>query len=186
MKTAGIIISVLVIESAILIVFVHSGLYNVAATSPDPKVIRWIFSRTSDNSVEHHAKGIAVPPLADSSMIQEGFRHYDEMCVECHGAPGVERSEIGRGLYPHGPNLAHSAKELQPAELFWVIKNGIRSTGMPAFGPTHSDEKIWAMVGFLEKMKDMNPLEYAAMMKAAPSGKGGDMEDVDMGFHRRK
>lgn len=163
MRTVGIIVATLAAEILLAIIFINTGIYNVSVNSPDPPPLRWIFSETSDNSVEHHAKGIVVPPLTDSSMISEGFDHYEEMCVGCHGAPGIERSEIGKGLYPHGPNLAQSAKEMEPAELFWIVKNGIKSTGMPGFGRTHSDQKIWAVVAFLEKMKEMTPQEYKAI-----------------------
>ena len=183
MKTVGVIISVLVVELILFVIFIHSGMYNVAATSPDPGPIRWVFSTTSDNSVEHHSKGISTPSLNDSSMVKEGFGHYNEMCVGCHGAPGVERSEIGKGLYPHGPNLANSARELEPAELFWVAKNGIKSTGMPAFGPTHSDQKIWAIVAFLEKMKDMKPQDYLSMQKTAINEEDDNM---DMPSHKKR
>ncbi len=186
MKTVGIIVATLAAEFLISIIFINSGLYNVSVTSPDPRPLRWVFSRTSDNSVEHHASGIAVPALADSSMVSEGFDHYDEMCVGCHGAPGVERSEIGKGLYPHGPNLAHSAKEMSPAQLFWVIKNGIKSTGMPGFGLTHSDQKIWAIVAFLEKMKDMNSEQYKSMQWVTSGEEKGNAKDMDMPSHDKK
>lgn len=187
MKTLGIIIAVLLVELILFIIFVHSGLYSVAATSPDPRPIRWVFRTTSDNSVERHAKGIAVPSLTDSAMIREGFDHYNEMCVGCHGAPGVERSEIGKGLYPHGPNLAHSVKEMPPEELFWVTKNGIKSTGMPAFGPTHSDQKIWAIVAFLEKLPNMTPQEYKAYQKTAVNEEAGmDMKSMGMSGRNTK
>ncbi len=166
-KTLGIIVATIVVEVIIFVIFIETGLYNVSALKPDPGLMQWIFSTTSDNSMEHHAKGISAPTLTDSSMIAEGFDHYNEMCVTCHGAPGVDKSEAGEGLYPQAPNLAESAKELPSNELFWVIKNGIKSTGMPAFAKTHSDQKIWAMVAFLEKMKNMTPQEYAAMQKFA-------------------
>ncbi len=166
MKTVGIVVSVLVVELILLVVFVYSGIYNVSTMSPDPGFLHWVFSRTSDNSAQHHSEGIAVPSLTDSAMIVEGFHHYNEMCVTCHGAPGVQRSDIGRGLYPHPPNLVHSAREMGANRLFWVAKNGIKSTGMPGFGRTHSDQKIWAIVAFLEKMKTMTPEQYAAMRAA--------------------
>ncbi len=166
MKTVGIIVGTLVVELIMLVLFVNSGLYNVSTASPDPGFIHWVFSRTSDNSAEHYSKDIAVPSLTDSAMVVEGYGHYHEMCETCHGGPGVERSEIGMGLYPHPPNLMHSAKEMGPGRLFWVIKNGIKSTGMPGFWKTHTDKQIWAIVAFLEKMKDMTPQEYAAMQSA--------------------
>ena len=188
MKILAVIVGVIVVELALAVLFIHSGLYNVAVTSPDPRPLRWVFSTTSDNSVESHAKGIAAPQLNDSSMIGEGFDHYNEMCVGCHGAPGIERSEIGRGLYPRGPNLAHSAKEMSPAEIFWVIKNGIKSTGMPGFGITHSDQKIWAMVAFVEKLPNMTPAEYKAYQKIAVNEEDAEegMKEMNMSRHPRK
>ncbi len=176
----------LVVELILLVIFVNSGLYNVSTMSPDPGFLHWIFSRTSDNSAEHYSKGIAVPSLTDSSMVVEGYGHYHEMCVTCHGAPGVDRSEIGQGLYPHPPDLAHSANEMGPGRLFWVVKNGIKSTGMPGFGKTHSDQKIWAIVAFLEKMKNMTPQEYASMQKTAVNEEGTEMKNMDMSGPSRK
>ncbi len=166
MKTAVTVISVLVVELILLILFVNSGIYNVSTLSPDPGFLHWVFSRTSDNSAKAHSKDIPIPPLNDSSMVAEGFKLYKETCVGCHGAPGVNRSDIGAGLYPHPPNLVHSAKEMQASRLFWVAKNEIKSTGMPGFSRTHSDHQIWEIVAFLEKMKDMTPQEYAALVSA--------------------
>ncbi len=182
-KTIAIIAVTIVAELILLVIFVQSGLYNVSTLSPDPGPLKWIFSTTSDNSVKHHAQAIVVPQEvkalsegtasndspSDSSMIAEGFDHYNDMCVTCHGAPGIDRSEAGQGLYPQPPDLVKSAKELPPQNLFWVIKNGVKSTGMPGFAKTHSDSKIWAMVAFLEKMKNMTPQDYAAMEKANTS-----------------
>jgi mono/diheme cytochrome c family protein len=103
----------------------------------------------------------------------------NEMCVGCHGAPGAERSEIGRRLHPHESNLTRSAKELEPAELFWAVKNGIESTGMPAFGSAHSDMKILTIVAFLEKMKDMKPREHIAMRKVIDNKEHKNMKAMD-------
>jgi mono/diheme cytochrome c family protein len=188
MKTVGVIASVLVVELVLLVLFVNSGLYNVSTATPDPGFLHWIFSRTSDNSAEHYSRGVAVPALTDSSMIVEGYGHYHEMCETCHGAPGVDRSEIGQGLYPHPPNLVHSAKEMGPGRLFWVIKNGIKSTGMPGFWKTHTDGKIWAIVAFLERMKDMTPQAYAAMQKVSTNEEGMDKMKMTMPHtgHKKK
>ena len=163
MKIIGVIFAVLVVEVILLVIFVMSGLCNVSTLSPDPAVIKWIFSTTSDNSAEHYSQGIAVSSLTGSSMIVAGFRRYHETWKMCHGGPGVEKSNIGKGLYPNPPNLMHSAKKLGANRLFWVIRNGIKSTGMPGFGKTESDREIWNVVAFLEKMKNMTPQEYEAM-----------------------
>ncbi len=171
MKTVKIIVLTILIEIALFVLFVYSGIYNVSALSADPGVIQWIFSTTSDHSVEHHAKQIELPNLNDSTMVTVGFDHYNEMCAGCHGAPGIERSEAGKGLFPEAPDLVQSAKEMPAKQLFWIVKNGIKSTGMPAFGKTHSDQKIHDIVAFLEKMKTLTPHDYANMKKTAGNEK---------------
>ncbi len=175
MKNPIVVVAVTVlVEILAFVIYIHTGWYDVSAASPDSGLVQWVFSTTSDNSVERHAKGIDAPDLSDTAMVAEGFDHYDEMCVGCHGAPGIVRSEVGLGLHPGGPDLVESANEMPPAELFWVIKNGIKSTGMPAFTKTHSDQKIWAMVAFLERMKTMTPTEYKALQKSAVNKEDDD------------
>lgn len=145
------------------IIFIYSGLYNVSAINKETGIMRWVLHTTSDNSVEHYSKDISVPDLNDSLIIKIGFEHYNEMCVSCHGAPGKEESELSKGLNPHAPYLVRSAKHMDPKELFWVTKNGIKMTGMPAWGKTHSDEKIWAIVAFMKKLPDISAEEYKKM-----------------------
>ncbi|HKI45365.1 MAG TPA: cytochrome c [Balneolales bacterium] len=172
MKTLKIIIATLLAEIVLGIIFIYSGFYNVSVMTPDPGIMTWALSTTSDRSVEHHAANIKMPDLADSTMIAHGFKRYNEMCVGCHGAPGVKRGDGGKGLDPHPPDLARSAKEMPAKNLFWVIKNGIKSTGMPSFGKTHSDQKIQDIVAFLEQMKNMTPQQYAMMKKSTGAGTG--------------
>ena len=162
-----IVIAVLIIG---FILFLESGIYNISAMVPHNKLTLWVIRTLKDNSIEHRSKDVKVPDnLNDSSLVKLGFSHYNEMCVGCHGAPGIPSNEIGKGLYPHPPNLAHSAKEMPPSELFWITKNGIKMTGMPAFGKTHSDDKIWAIVAFMEKLPNMTKEQYIALQKADKS-----------------
>jgi mono/diheme cytochrome c family protein len=172
MKAARVIAATLLVEIAALAVLIASGLYDVSAMSSDPKPVRWILIVARNRSIERHSRGIQEPNVADSSLVAEGFDHYSEMCVECHGAPGIERSEVGEGLYPQPPNLARAAKKLLPRELFWVVKNGIKSTGMPAFGKTHSDQKVWAIAAFIERLTNMTPAEYTTMQKTRRNSEG--------------
>ncbi len=158
-----IVIAVLIIA---FVLFLESGIYNISAMVPHNKLTLWVISTLKNNSIEHRIKGITVPGnLNDSTLVKLGFSHYNVMCVGCHGAPGIPSNEIGKGLYPHPPNLAHSAKEMPPSELFWITKNGIKMTGMPAFGKTHSDNKIWAIVAFIEKLPTMTKEQYSELQK---------------------
>lgn len=173
MKTIRTLVFLLVLIALAGIVFVHSGQFDVAASAPDNGFLKSILETTRDRSVKRRAEGIKPPQLDDPKMIQTGLVHYHEMCATCHGAPGVKISEIGQGLNPYPPELAsHTAGE--PAgETFWIVKNGLKMTGMPAFGVTHTDEEIWAIVAFLQKMPKLTPQEYQAMVQQAGLGAPG-------------
>lgn len=159
------IVALVLISAVALVGYAYSGLYDVAASEPDGAAMRWLLVTVRDHSIDRRAANIAVPALSDPGLIQEGFEHYHEMCVGCHLAPGVESSEIRLGLNPQPPLLAQLVPHSSPARLFWVIKNGVKMSGMPAWGTSHSDQMIWAMVAFLEKMPHMTPAEYQAMEK---------------------
>lgn len=166
------------------LVFMYSGAYNVAATQDHTAVVRWVLETTMENSVAERAGEVPEPPAADSAMLEHGFEHFRSMCVMCHGAPGIDRGELGMGMTPTPPDLSEEAEERSPRELFWITKHGIKLAGMPAFGPTHSDEEIWGIVAFVERLPDMSPEEYAQLERrhagagpasgAAPASGAGD------------
>ena len=154
------------------LIFIYSGIYNIAATKPHTKLVLWIMYTTMERSVKTHAKGINTPTL-DESLVKTGFDHYSEMCEGCHGKPGLSPSEMKTGFYPEPPDLSKGMDEWSPAELFWIIKNGIKMSAMPAFDPNHKDEELWAIVAFLKRLPDLTPEEYREMEKAA-QGKPGE------------
>jgi mono/diheme cytochrome c family protein len=160
------LIIVLILILAIGAVYLFGGLYDVSASRKEGAVERWILSGIMESSVKHYARGNNIPDLKDTSLIAEGFEHFKEMCVTCHGAPGEYKSEIGRGLNPEAPDLPKTTGEWSDTELFWILKNGIKMTGMPAFGDTHPDDKIWAMVAFVRQLQKMTPEEYQNFSKA--------------------
>ncbi len=164
MKVTISIISFLVVVSLLGILYLYSGFYDISAVTPHNSITRWLISTTMDNSVHHHAKDVTVPSnLNDPEMLKVGFQHYREMCKGCHGGPGIDRGMTAMSMYPHPPKLVRAAEEWSPADLFWITKNGIKMTGMPAFGKTHSDEKIWAIVSFLDKMPSMSHDDWVKM-----------------------
>lgn len=172
------VLAVLGVAGALFVAF--SGVANVAADEKAPAVVDWFLGTTSDHAVANRAAAIPVPDLDNSKMVREGYDHYHEMCVGCHGAPGLERSEVARGLNPEAPDLA--ARDAPgPAEEFWVVKHGIRMTGMPAFGPTHSDDKIWDIVAFLQRLKGMSASDYAAFVhdQSQPAENVGGAHEED-------
>src|SRR4051794_15370624 len=152
--------------------FVYSGMYNVAATDPHWGLTHQILETIRIRSIRVRAAGITAPPELDSpDKLALGVDHFAAHCAVCHSGPGVPKGDIGKGLYPPAPDLAHTATYLSEAEMFWVIKNGIKMTGMPAWAD-HSDEEIWSTVAFLKKLPGMTPEKYAKLIMP-PRGQGG-------------
>jgi mono/diheme cytochrome c family protein len=144
----------------ITFIFIISGVYNVSAMEPDSGLVSWVLETTGDHSVDARIEDIVVPDLENPKIIQEGLSHYKEMCAECHRAPGKEETELAKGLNPAAPNLHEWGNRMNPAKVFWVTKNGIKMTGMPAWGKTHSDDKIWEIVAAVKKLHDVTPAEF--------------------------
>lgn len=154
------------------LIYIFSGSYNVAATVPHGWLDGWVLNTVMETSVHSHARGITAPPLSDAALIDRGFRQFNENCVMCHGAPGVDYSDVGKGLTPEPPVLSDAVKDWSPAELFWIVKNGIKMTGMPAWGASRSDQDLWAIVAFLERLPTLSPDQYRAMAAAAGAAPG--------------
>ena len=105
---------------------IFAGLYDVAATTPHWSATSWLLETTRTRSVKAQAAGIVVPPgITDPAKVIIGVEHYAAHCAVCHGAPGVPKGDIARGLNPLPPDLAKSAQLYSPAELFWIVKHGI-------------------------------------------------------------
>ena len=97
------------------------------------------------------------------------------MCTGCHLAPGMRDTEMRVGLYPKPPNLSEHGVHRKPAEAFWVIKHGLKMTGMPAWGATHDDQRIWSLVAFLQKLPELSASQYKEMV--AEEGGSGHTHD---------
>lgn len=151
------------------VIFVYSGTYNIAATVPHSEIVAWLFNTVKMSSVRKHSEGIKVPSLESDTLVREGFEHYENMCVGCHGAPGTDPA---KEFNPAPPALAETVLELRPAELFWIIKNGIKMTGMPESGSTHSDDEIWGIVAFTMRLPEISPEQYKMMKSEAGKNPG--------------
>ena len=158
---------------------IYAGLYDVAATSLHWRATSWLLETARTRSIKAQAAWITAPPgLGDPANVILGVGHYAAHCAVCHGAPGVPRRDIAQGLYPPPPDLAKAASLYTPAELFWIIKHGIKMTGLPAWSD-HSDEEIWATVGFLEKLPGMNEQDYAGLVIASMAHSGHHSSNSD-------
>lgn len=147
--------------TGLFIIYIYSGSYDFSQLAHHNPITKWAINIAKHSSIDARDAHIKVPPLNDTTMMIEGFRHYNEMCSTCHGGPGIEPDELAKGLYPAPPKFYKSDDMPDTTEAFWIIKFGIKYTSMPAFGPTHSDQKIWAITDFLlNKLSKMSPEEY--------------------------
>ena len=155
------IVAMLGVMGAVTLGWAYSGQYDVAADAPHWDITTRALATIRERSIAVRAADLAVPNLADPALIALGAEHYAGMCTGCHLAPGVGDNEMRQGLYPHPPNLT-ARRDRSPAESFWIIKHGLKMSGMPAWGVTHDDESIWGLVAFLQQLPTMDATAYAA------------------------
>jgi len=159
----------------------YAGVYNIAADAPHTQPVYWLLKTARERSIAVHAIGIVIPrDLEDPKRIAAGGGQYAEMCSGCHLAPGMKKTEISRGLYPRAPELRHESP-LSAAEQFWIVKHGVKMTGMPSWGVTHDDELLWNVVAFLRKMPKLTADQYQALVKSAPKSHDEMMQEMEMG-----
>ena len=148
-------------------IFVWSGVYNIAANEKHWNITSLLLKIVRERSIEARIDDIIVPPLVAQKLIAGGAINYAEMCAQCHLAPGLESSELYEGLYPQPPIFYKRDNSVhEPEEMFWVIKNGIKLTAMPAWEKSHSDEQIWELVAFILAIEKMSPEDYKNISKA--------------------
>jgi len=131
--------------------------------------------------VARRAEGLTAPEFSEE-QVQEGFGIYDEMCTQCHGGPGVTRSEWAEGLRPMPPSLVQAGQHWSAGEVFWILRNGIKMSGMPALGPTHNDAELWSIVAFVEQLPELDADAYSRLreeQKGNHHGDSGGEKDIE-------
>ena len=152
---------------------VWGGVYNVAATEQHTQPVYSLLETAMRQSVRLRARGIEPPDLADAQRVARGAGCFRDKCVQCHGAPGVAQGDIGKSMQPLPGPLVDARQRWNARELYWVTKHGIKMSGMPAWEYRLSDEDLWAVVAFLQRLPDMTPQQYAeASAPMLPTGQG--------------
>ncbi|HEX2824837.1 MAG TPA: c-type cytochrome [Burkholderiales bacterium] len=152
--------------------FVLSGVYDISAVDPHTKPVYWLIEATMRRSVAARAKDTAVPDLASEPTIARGFAAYVRNCEQCHGGPGVSPGPAALGMMPVPAYLVTVGREWPAAEVQWVVKNGIKATGMPAWKHRMSDDEIWEVVAFVKhRLPYLSAAQYGeAAAKIAQTG----------------
>jgi cytochrome c1 len=143
----------------------YGGLYDVSAIHQHTRPVHWALEIGMRESVKLRARFVKVPPLDDPALAQRGADLYRESCLKCHGAPGIAPEPFARGLMPVPNNLVQTALQWTPAEMYWVTRNGLKMTAMPAWEYRYPDADLWALVAFLLRMPKLTVADYAALKK---------------------
>lgn len=151
------------------LIWLYSGAYSVAAADSHHPAMAWLVEKAQLQSVRAHARAVEVPVLGDPILIEEGARRFSEHCVMCHGAPGAEAQPWARTLWPQPPDLGRQTAHWSSADLFWIIRNGLALTAMPAWGRVFVDAEIWALVAFINQLSTMDAARYQALTAPPPA-----------------
>lgn len=167
---------------SIAAIVIASGVIDAGADTPHSAVVFSILNYARERAIARSSGQINAPTnLSEPERIRRGAGNYDAMCINCHLAPGVVDSEIRKGLYPAPPNLsqqfASAADGSDAARRFWIIKHGIKASGMPAWSKGGmDDESIWDMVAFLQKMPALSKAEYGQLVASGEGHSHGGLD----------
>jgi mono/diheme cytochrome c family protein len=161
-------------------VFIYSGVYDIAALDQHTKPVYWLLETAMQRSVHIRAREGETPDLSRAETIDKGFVHYRARCLQCHGGPGVAPDDAALGMTPVPANLIPTAQEWTAAEIHWVVKHGIKMTGMPAWKYRMSDDEIWQVVAFLKRrLPYLSAPEFRTMLNNAAPARGDDYRAVE-------
>ncbi len=143
--------------------FFFGGFFDISSSWEDPAPVTKAIARVRDASIARRATDRPPADFAAPQRVQAGARIFATLgCANCHGAPGVKWQKFSEGMNPAPPDLKEEAGRLSPSEVFWVARNGIRMTGMPAFGAAASDEDLWSVAAFVKKLADVSEADFKA------------------------
>ena len=146
--------------------FAASGIMPIKASSGHWPITAWVLNFTMRRSVITHSLGMNAPKLDDAALVAKGATHYEFGCRPCHGGPHLPQPVIAGHMTPHPPHLPPEIPKWQPEELFYIVKHGVKFTGMPAWPAQQRDDEVWAVVAFLLKIPKLTAQEYLKVARS--------------------
>jgi len=173
MKRGNLFLLILVIAAALGIAVVASILHNGLSARAKPTPMEAMLARSARRiAIPSGAQAVQNPVSSSAENMRDARLHFADHCATCHGNDGAGDTMIGQGLYPKPPDLRLAeTQQLSDGELFWIIENGVRFTGMPAFGGPHGTrEDSWKLVRFIRRLPHLTPEERTEMERYNPKG----------------
>ena len=157
---------------------IYIGAYPVGADEEHWPWAHRLLETARERSVVRAARTVDVRlPRLDEDALLSAVAGFEVMCADCHAPPDRLPTALARGLNPPAPDLANAARERSAAELYWVTRHGIRMTGMPAWGVTHSEDELWPMVALILRFPTLGEGEYERLLAAAQAAGVGHDHD---------
>jgi len=184
MKRGQFFLLVVVVAVGLLAAAAISILHDGLSARATPSALETAIARSARKMAAPSAARTARNPIADSPEIEREARlHFADHCATCHGNDGSGDTLIGHGLYPKPPDLrAAETQKLSDGDIFWIIENGVRLTGMPAFGGSSehgTPEDTWKLVHFIRHLPALTPEEKLEMEKYNPKGPDDRQEEQE-------
>ncbi|MBW3541694.1 MAG: c-type cytochrome [Planctomycetes bacterium] len=163
-RIALVVAAVLAVQAVGGFLVVVTGVAPIKASSGHWPITAWFLNFSMSRSVSTHSIGIKAPPLDEPHLVVKGAAHYATGCFPCHGSPQLRHPRIARGMTPHPPYLPPAIPQWEPEELFYIVKHGVKFTGMPAWPALERDDEVWAMTAFLQKLPELDAEEYRRLV----------------------
>jgi len=177
MKCGTLLLLVLVVALGLIAAAAVSVLHDGLSSRAQPSALETAIARSARKMAAPSGAHNTSNPVPDSPDVQREARlHFADHCAICHGNDGSGNTMLGGGLYPKPPDLrAEETQKLSDGDIFWIIENGVRLTGMPAFGGAgtehdHDVEDTWKLVRFIRHLPSLTAEEKLEMEKYNPKG----------------
>jgi len=175
MKPKSYVRTLVLVVLALIGIGLLTGTYIVTtgvSARPQPSRLEAVTARTVRSiAIRARVRGVTNPVPVSDAVIKEGMQHFADHCAVCHGNDGSGDTEMGRGLYPRAPDMRLPAtQDLSDGELFYIIENGVRLTGMPAWstGTKEGETSSWHLVHFIRHLPKLSEEEIALMESLNP------------------
>jgi mono/diheme cytochrome c family protein len=152
------------------LIYVKTGAHGFSANAKPSFLETWAATKARDLAVPSEVKSRSDPVSSSPEVIAQAKAHWADHCAICHGNDGKGQTEMGEHMYPPAPDMTKQATQaMSDGQIFYIIQNGIRLSGMPAWGsePT-GEEDSWKLVRFIRHLPDVSPEEIREMEKLNP------------------
>jgi mono/diheme cytochrome c family protein len=181
MKRSTLILVILVVIAGLAVAAAVSILHDGLSARAKPSALEGVLSRGARHlAIPENARSTQNPVASTMEALHDARLHFADHCAVCHSNDGSGDAMIGQGLYPKPPDLREAGtQKLADGELFWIIENGVRFTGMPAFSTHGAQDDSWKLVLFIRHLPQLTAEERAEMERYNPKGPDDRAEEQE-------